>query len=103
MLKITTNGSATEQKWMLCGQLTGPWVTELRRMWERESGIQTRIVDLSDVTSIDDRGEALLRKMKQEGAQFVARGVNTCHILDHLQSDAQPALRKFLKHLQETE
>src|SRR5215475_8823928 len=100
MLKITTNGSATEQRWMLCGQLTGPWVGELRRIWEREPRIEKRIVDLSDVTSIDDRGEALLRTMKQEGAQFVARGVDTRHMLDHLQKSGQPALRRFLKHLQ---
>jgi hypothetical protein len=102
MLKITRNNTASEQRWTLCGQLSGPWVTELRSIWERlgaPSNGGTCVVDLSDVTSIDERGERLLRKMKGDGAQFVARGVDTRHILSHLQSKAKPSLRRSLAHL----
>lgn len=102
MLKITHSGTDTEERWTLCGQLTGPWIGELRSTWERghrESNGRTRIVDLTDVTSIDERGEELLRSMKKDGAHFVARGVDMKHILEHLHSAGQPTLRRFLTHL----
>ena len=75
MLKITHNGTASELRWILSGQLRGPWVAELRSTWERhrsESAGKACVVDLSDVTSIDERGESLLRSMRLDGARFVA-------------------------------
>jgi ABC-type transporter Mla MlaB component len=102
MLKITQNGSPNHQRWTLCGQLSGPWVTELRAMWERvrcRSEARSYVVDLSDVTMIDDGGEGLLRAMKEDGARFVARGVEMKHILAHLQSKAKPSLRRSLRRL----
>jgi ABC-type transporter Mla MlaB component len=102
MLKITYNGTASEQRWTLSGQLCGPWVAELRSAWERIRG-QSRagpcVVDLSDVTSIDERGESLLRTMKEENVRFVARGVDMKHILSHLRSKAKPSLRRSLQRL----
>jgi hypothetical protein len=98
MLKITFD----ESRWILCGQLSGPWVTELRSAWE---GVRCRseqasyVVDLSNVTSIDERGETLLRAMKKDGARFVARGIDMKHILSHLRSNAKPSLRRSLAHL----
>ena len=102
MLKITYDGTASEQRWTLCGQLSGPWVAELRSLWERvrdQSNGGPRVVDLSDVTSIDERGESLLRRMKEDGARFVARGVDMRHILNHLRSKDKPSLRRSLAHL----
>jgi len=102
MLKITHHGSANETRWTLCGQLSGPWVAELRSEWERLRGRSeggSDVVDLSSVTSLDERGESLLRAMKNDGARFVGRGVNMKHILSHLRSNAKPSLRRSLAHL----
>ena len=99
MLKITHDGSSGEQRWTLCGQLSGPWVAELRSVWEREFHSKPCVVDLSDVTWIDERGESLLRTMKADGAQFVARGVDMKHLLNHLKSRNKPSLRRSLTHL----
>jgi anti-anti-sigma regulatory factor len=102
MLKITYNGTAGEQRWTLCGQLSGPWVEEWRSIWERgrgESNGRTCVIDLSDVTSIDERGERLLRTLKEDGARFVARGIDMRHILKHLRSRTKPSLRRSLAHL----
>jgi hypothetical protein len=102
MLKITHNGSPNQQRWTLCGQLSGPWVAELRAMWERlrcRSDAKSYVVDLSDVTLIDDRGEVLLRAMKEDGARFVARGVEMKHILAQLRSKAKPSVRRSLGRL----
>jgi hypothetical protein len=74
----------------------------LRSIWARvrdQSNGGTSVVDLSDVTSIDERGESLLRTMKEDGARFVARGVDMRHILSHLRSKAKPSLRRSLAHL----
>jgi hypothetical protein len=102
MLKITCNGTEKEQRWTLCGQLSGPWVAEWRSIWERsrvESNGLSCTVDLSDVTSIDEQGESLLRTMKECGVHFMARGVDMRHLLNHLRSKTKPSLRRSLVHL----
>ncbi len=100
MLRITRNGARKQQRWMLCGQLSGPWVSELESAWEQcRFENCSHVVDLSDVTSIDEQGERLLRKMKQEGARFVARGVEMKSILAHLRSKSNPPLRRSLAHM----
>jgi len=99
MLRITYDESTSEPRWTLCGQLSGPWVPELRSLWERGRVHGSCVVDLSDVTWIDERGESLLRTMKNDGARFVARGVDIKHILSHLRSKAKPSLRRSLAYL----
>ena len=104
MLRITNAGSAREQKWALCGQLAGPWVEEFRSNWEkaraRFPGCKL-IVDLSDVTFIDESGEAVLRSMKCEGVEFVATGVDTRHLLRNLKNKQRPSLRRSLAQADE--
>lgn len=102
MLKITNRATASEERWILCGQLAGPWVAELRSNWDEVrdwSHGRKYVVDLSDVTFIDESGEGLLRELCGEGAEFVARGVDTTHLLENLQSKEAPPLRRFLAHL----
>ena len=87
MLRIAINDTASEQRWILQGQLAGPWVPELRSSWDKtQSGRQGRkcVVDLSDVTFIDKSGEKMLRAMMKEGAQFIACGVCAKHVLENL-------------------
>jgi hypothetical protein len=87
MLRITNRTSAEEVRWVLCGRLAGPWVGELRSNWDqaREGSRDRRhVIDLSDVTSIDEKGEALLGELRDEGAEFLAKGVYTRHLLENL-------------------
>lgn len=102
MLRITHARTETEQRWTLCGQLTRPWVTELRACWEqcREAAAHSRIiVDLSDVTFIDESGEMLLSEMRSEGAEFVAAGVETRDLLKNLKGKGERPLRRFIAPL----
>src|SRR5260370_38331898 len=102
MLKITNTGTATEQKWILYGQLSGPWVAELQSSWEKtrfESNGRRCVVDLTDVTFIDERGESVLRGMRSQGAEFVARGVDTKQVLADLESKLTRPMRRCLAHL----
>jgi len=43
-----------------------------------------RVLDLSDATLIDASGEKLLAEMRSSGAEFVAAGVATRHLLESL-------------------
>ncbi len=87
MLRISNRATAEEVRWVLCGRLAGPWVGELRSCWEQArewSRDRRHVIDLGDVTSIDERGEALLGELKDQGVEFLARGVYIRHLLDNL-------------------
>ncbi len=97
MLKITNSATFNEQRWKLSGQLAGPWVAELRSNWDQvrdRSRGRTYVIDLSEVTCIDERGEGFLSEFKDQGAKFVARGVYTRHLLENLKSKVEPPFQK---------
>jgi len=91
MLRITTTG----QTLVLQGQLAGPWVAELKSAWDKS----LLVVDLTDVTFIDEAGARVLCAMKDAGVRFVARGVDTKHLLDKLKCKTAPPLRRCLSWL----
>lgn len=102
MLRITRSQTDKERRWTLCGHLTRPWVAELRACWEddRQAGVGAHtVVDLSDVTFIDESGEKLLSEMRTGGAEFVAAGVDTKHLLKNLKAKGQRSLRRFIAPL----
>lgn len=101
-MKITNSGTVTELRWILCGHLAGPWVAELQSNWDEvrdESDGRKCLVDLTDVTFIDERGAQLLLRMRNEGALFTARGVDTRDLLENLNSNETRPLRRFLAHI----
>jgi hypothetical protein len=57
------------------------------------------MVDLSDVTFIDENGESLLSEMRSAGVQFVATGVETKHLLQNLKSRGKRPLRRSIKKI----
>jgi len=84
VLKITRTETSAEEKWILQGRLVGLWVRELRKCWKKTHRTDDNlkcIVDLNEVTFVDRKGERLLQAMSKEGAQFVATGVYTKHML----------------------
>ena len=96
MLRITITETPKEMRWVLQGRLIGPWVSEMRIRWKRArhtySG-QTCVVDLNDVSFIDKAGERLLRAMSKKGAQLVANGMYTKHVLEKVKAASTPAAR----------
>lgn len=102
MLRITNTDSPNEQRWTLSGQLVGPWAAELWANWERtriSSPEKSRLVDLTDVTFIDEGGEKVLRAIKGEGGQFVARGVDTKYLVAGLEKRRKCPLRRCISYL----
>jgi hypothetical protein len=85
MLKINFSETPAEERWVLHGRFTDPWVREFRVCWRKNHrGDVERacIVDLNEVTFIDKCGERLLRMLARRGAQFTATGIYTKHILE---------------------
>jgi anti-anti-sigma regulatory factor len=89
MLRITITDCPAEQRWILQGRLIAPWIGELETSWKEslsQHDPQRYVVDLTDVTLIDERGEKLLEAMKRAGAEFIACGVYIKHILEVIDS-----------------
>jgi len=89
VLKITVTETQTESRWILQGELAGPWVSELRKFWKEKHATESQkncVVDLNDVTFIDKNGERLLRAISKEGAELTAEGMYTRHLLERLRT-----------------
>ena len=89
MLRITVGENPEGEKWILQGQLTGEFAAELSTTWRSSldrSRNRLRIVDLSEVTSIDRNGEKILSRMIRQGARCLATGIYTRHLLEELQA-----------------
>jgi anti-anti-sigma regulatory factor len=90
MLKITMSKTETEDRWTLHGQLTGPWVSELRTVWRNTEGADEHrrcVFDLNDVTFVDKAGEKLLRALAKRGVRFEASGLYVRGVLRQLEGN----------------
>jgi len=54
------------------------------------------VVDLSDVTFIDEKGERLLSEMRRGGAEFVATGVENKDLIENLKGNEERPLRRLV-------
>jgi len=89
VLKITVVDSPDEQRWLLQGRLAGQWVDALIGSWEKDHHQNDKrrcLVDLTDVTFIDRKGQAALAELMAQGADFIATGVYTKELLSSLRS-----------------
>ena len=91
MLKVNFSETPAEERWILHGRLTDPWVHEFKAYWKknhRRDVARACVVDLNEVTFIDKCGERLLRMLARRGAQFTASGMYTKHILRQITARA---------------
>lgn len=99
MLKITVVETPTEQRLVLYGTLIGPWIGELQKVWEnlrQQLGSRKAIVDLKDVTLIDDSADHLLAAMLGQGAELVASGLANRWLIEALKTGKTRAGAKAL-------
>lgn len=88
MLRITIAETLTEQRWTLEGRLVQPWILELRSNWARtETARRERkcVVDLTGVTFIDKSGEKALAELSKGGAELIATGCYTRHVVHNIE------------------
>ena len=77
----------SEQRWVLQGRLTAPFLEELIASWQTNRDCrmaQNCVVDLDEITCIDKEGEQVLLMMIRDRARFVVSGLYTKHLLESL-------------------
>ena len=82
---------------MLNITIVSQWAAELKSAWReaRHLGDTRRcIVELTEVTSIDRNGEAVLAEMMSQGVEFIASDVYTKHLLQNLRSELEQSRAK---------
>ena len=92
MLRITKIDTPSEQKLILEGRLTEPWIADLRSHWTETRHAHPErkfVVDLRGVVRIDSAGEGALALMKNEGAGFLASGIRMKHLVKDLEIEPQ--------------
>jgi hypothetical protein len=102
MLRISYSDTASVHRWNLYGRLSGPWVDQLRSCWHqarKRAPSTAAIVDLKDVTFIDEAGERLLAEMQTAGTKFIAAGVENKHLLASLRNKHNRPLRRSIECL----
>ena len=88
MLRITIAETLTEQKWTLEGRLVQPWISELKSTWTKTENARRErkcVVDLTAVTFIDKNGEKVLAELSRGGAQLIATGCYTRHVVHNIE------------------
>ena len=88
MLRITIAETPTEQKWTVEGRLVHPWISELKSTWTRTKTARRErkcVVDLTGVTFIDKSGENVLAELYKQGAELIAIGCYTRHVVENIE------------------
>jgi hypothetical protein len=93
-MRITVLDDKPEQRLMVEGKLTGPYIPELESAWNlvrRNARRQPIVVDIGGVTRIDANAEAALITMLAEGARLTARGCYLGYLVKQLTKRARKA------------
>jgi hypothetical protein len=84
MLKISVVERRKHRRLVVEGRLVAPWSDELKAACERAgSGLDGRelVIDLKNLTTINQQGENLLLELMKQGIRFRGCGVFTNEIL----------------------
>lgn len=102
MFRVSYSDTPGGLHWRVSGRLAGPWVDELRLCWlqaRERAPLGRAVVDLKEVTFIDEAGEKLLAEMEASGVDLVAAGVENQHLVATLKDQASRPLRRRLEDL----
>jgi ABC-type transporter Mla MlaB component len=102
MLRFSYYRSDDREEWSLFGRLVSPWADELRTVWRRIRQHVPRaraVIDLKDVTSIDEAGRRLLAEMQRAGARLVTAGIEHQRPAADLKNGRVGSLRRRIGHL----
>jgi hypothetical protein len=87
MLKISIVENRAQRRLVLEGKLIAPWAAELRPACEKakaDLGDRELVVEVKNLTAINQAGENVLLELMREGVKFRGRGVFTKHLLKEL-------------------
>lgn len=84
MFRIDVSGEGGNRTMKIAGRLGTQCAEELKRQALRCRDPHRLVVDLSEVTFIDDSGEEVMSWLAQMGAQFIAQGLYCLDICERL-------------------
>ena len=94
MLMITEQRKLDVLIFILAGALAGDWVAEFNQCWRSASeslNAPRIVVDLTEVTFVDDLGKEVLGQIMNEGAELIARDVLMKSIVDEIAKESSVA------------
>jgi len=93
MIRITCKNETSATRLFLEGKLAGSCVDELDRCWRMSPTKQSLLVDLTDVSFIDDHGKELLTKMLHHGAKLISKSLMTKSLIEEIQETVTSQVR----------
>lgn len=78
MLRITTRNEEGVTVFVVEGKLISPWVQELEKCWRAAISIEPRspiLMNLAEVTFIDDIGKQVVARMRRSGVRLTGVGL----------------------------
>lgn len=89
MLRITLPDGSATRRFIIEGRLVGDCVSELERCWETTTLAESCLsilMDLTNVTCIDESGKQLLARMHEQGARLIANGIMMKNIIEEIEN-----------------
>jgi hypothetical protein len=87
MIRITAQREPSATRLFLEGKLSGPCVDELDKCWqEKSSGEPSLLVDLTNISFVDEHGKELLARMHKRGARLFSTSLMTRCLIDEIQN-----------------
>src|SRR5260370_14969799 len=99
MRKITMHDGPEALTFQVEGKLVGAWAKELEQSWKTASSIRNRkalIVDLTEISYIDEDGKRVLAKLFGDGAFFRTAGPMTRAIVYEITAKSRNPWRGIL-------
>jgi len=97
-MRVTVLDGKAEQMLTVEGKVAEPFVAELESAWEKtrqDGGSRPTVIDLTEVTRIDRKGEAALVAMVAEGARLTAKGIYWEYVVKQLLNEARMARARW--------
>lgn len=94
MLMITEKDNTDVLVYLLAGMLCGDWAAEFQRCWVKAIGKAKRariVVDLTDVTFVDDLGKEVLAQIMNKGGEIIAQDVLMKSIVEQISMESSVA------------
>ena len=89
VIRITAQQESLVTRLFLEGKLSGPCVDELYKCWQTcPAGETALLVDLTNVSFVDDHGKELLVRMHNKGIKLFSRSVMTKCLIEEIENAA---------------
>jgi hypothetical protein len=90
MIRITAQHESSATRLFLEGKLSGPCVDELDKCWRENScGEPTVLVDLTNISFVDEDGKELLTRMHKNGIKLFSTSLMTKCLIDQIQNNSR--------------